>query len=405
MALKGTLRDFSLADILQLIGIQRKTGVLNLHGEQDLVSISFVQGTIVSAESAGRRLEERVVSTLLQWGHCTPEQLEQARTTQRQTLERLWTVLLRQQAVDGEDVRQVLHLQIEKIIYPIFRWQDGEYSFIQEKDIDFDRDHLTPIHSETVLMEGVRMMDEWPLLERKIRSFDTVFTRSSVSAEMVVSDDAEASKQVDQDQIRMSTEDHQIYDLVDGVKSVKQIQEVAPAHDFTTASVLCNLLGLGLITRSGDEPSSSGQAEPGPATGKRFGQMAWKSAVWILVAMVLAFTIPRIPNNPVNLLLRNLVDSSLMARFSLLRDTSQLHRVETLLEAWRLEQGSYPEHLSDLVANGIAEPSEITDIHGTPFTYRAGENRFTLLAHPELSVAAGEAMEEERGGANGDGSD
>ncbi|HEY8848998.1 MAG TPA: DUF4388 domain-containing protein, partial [Thermoanaerobaculia bacterium] len=27
MALEGTLRDFSLADIFQLIGLQRKTGV------------------------------------------------------------------------------------------------------------------------------------------------------------------------------------------------------------------------------------------------------------------------------------------------------------------------------------------------------------------------------------------
>ncbi len=239
MALKGTLKDFSLADILQLIGIQRKTGVLNLHGEQDLVSISFVQGTIVSAESAGRRLEERVASTLAQWGHCTSEQLEQARKTQRHTLERLWTVLLRQQAVDRDEVRKALHLQLENIIYQVFRWQDGEYSFIQEPDIDYDREHLTPIHSETVLMEGVRMLDEWPLLERKIRSFDTVFTRSSVSAQVVVSDDAEATKQVDQDQIRMSGEDYQIYDLVDGVKTVNlapaDLKKEGPSFDLPIA--------------------------------------------------------------------------------------------------------------------------------------------------------------------------
>ncbi|TFG36821.1 MAG: DUF4388 domain-containing protein, partial [Candidatus Aminicenantes bacterium] len=30
MALEGTLRDFSFADILQLISLQRKTGVLTL---------------------------------------------------------------------------------------------------------------------------------------------------------------------------------------------------------------------------------------------------------------------------------------------------------------------------------------------------------------------------------------
>ena len=40
MALEGTLRDFSLADIFQLIGLQRKTGVLTLNGSDDTVTVS-----------------------------------------------------------------------------------------------------------------------------------------------------------------------------------------------------------------------------------------------------------------------------------------------------------------------------------------------------------------------------
>ncbi|MFQ5768578.1 MAG: DUF4388 domain-containing protein, partial [Acidobacteriota bacterium] len=41
MALEGTLRDFSLADIFQLIGLQRKTGLLTLKGPDDTVTIPF----------------------------------------------------------------------------------------------------------------------------------------------------------------------------------------------------------------------------------------------------------------------------------------------------------------------------------------------------------------------------
>ena len=51
MALKGTLRDFSLADIFQLIGIQRKTGVLTLKSDKDVVTVSFVDGNVVAADS------------------------------------------------------------------------------------------------------------------------------------------------------------------------------------------------------------------------------------------------------------------------------------------------------------------------------------------------------------------
>lgn len=405
MALKGTLKDFSLADILQLIGIQRKTGVLNLHGEEDLVSISFVQGTIVSAESAGRRLEERVVSVLVKWGHCTSDQLQQARKTQLQTLERLWSVLLQQQSIAVDELRQALKLQIEKIIYPVFRWEDGEYSFIQEADIDYDREHLTPIHSETLLMEGVRMMDEWPLLDRKIRSVDTVFTRTLVSGEVEVSDDTEAMEQGDATQVRMSSEEFRIYDLVDGVRTVEQIQQLSPAHDFITTSVLCNLLGLGLITRSGDGRSSSVPSDNGPVSGRSLGRVAAAVLLWLAVAAILACTIPRLHHNPLNMLVRKLIDRDRVARLSLLRDSSQVHRVEELLEAWRLEYGDYPALLTELVSEGFADQTEISDVHGELFAYRVGRNHFTLAAHPETPRQDSAAPVEEGGGTAGDETD
>ena len=50
MALEGTLKDFSLADIFQLIGIQKKTGILTLKNEGDVVTVSFLNGSVVSAD-------------------------------------------------------------------------------------------------------------------------------------------------------------------------------------------------------------------------------------------------------------------------------------------------------------------------------------------------------------------
>ena len=51
MALEGTIRDFGLADIFQLIGLQKKTGVLTVRGEAgNLVTVSFEKGTVVFAD-------------------------------------------------------------------------------------------------------------------------------------------------------------------------------------------------------------------------------------------------------------------------------------------------------------------------------------------------------------------
>ena len=50
MALSGTLKDFGIADILQLIGHQTKTGRLTLKTGQAEVEVSFKDGTVIFAE-------------------------------------------------------------------------------------------------------------------------------------------------------------------------------------------------------------------------------------------------------------------------------------------------------------------------------------------------------------------
>jgi len=78
MALKGTLKDFSLADIFQLIGIQKKTGVLTLKNDKEVVTVSFVEGNVVSADALHRRLEDRIGTVLVKSGRITEAQLQEA---------------------------------------------------------------------------------------------------------------------------------------------------------------------------------------------------------------------------------------------------------------------------------------------------------------------------------------
>ena len=78
MALKGTLKDFSLADIFQLIGIQKKTGVLTLKSDKEVVTVSFVEGNVVSADALHRRLEDRIGTVLVKSGRISEGQLQEA---------------------------------------------------------------------------------------------------------------------------------------------------------------------------------------------------------------------------------------------------------------------------------------------------------------------------------------
>src|SRR6266496_537835 len=125
MGLEGTLRTFSVTDILQVLGLQRKTGILTVEGKEDTITVSFLAGQIVSADSAASSLEERVGNLLVRTGKLAPEQLVRAREARTETHQRLASLLLRDRLLPAEDLHQAIRLQIGRIIHAMFPWKDG----------------------------------------------------------------------------------------------------------------------------------------------------------------------------------------------------------------------------------------------------------------------------------------
>src|SRR5207248_3195518 len=272
MALEGTLRDFSLADIFQLIGLQRKTGVLTLRGKDDTVTVTFLDVKVVAADSLNRRLETRLGSVLIKSGMLTQEQLNRALEIQRETLQRLGFILTHYGIISADALKNAIQLQILQIVYRLFRWKDGDYHFSQETTIEYDRDNVVPITAESILMEGARMIDEWPIIEKRIRSYDMVFRKKMTDQEIVVVGASEEADEIDfdamsppvrrrrpaaTDKIRISREEKVIYDMVDGTMTVRDVMEMSKFPEFDTAKALYELLTRDLI----EEVRGSGAAD------------------------------------------------------------------------------------------------------------------------------------------------
>src|SRR5262245_3963536 len=112
MALKGTLKDFGIADILQLIGQQQKSGMLNLTSKDQEVNVGFREGNIVKAESSTRKKKDLIGAMLVRAGLITEAQLEAALDAQRRSLKRLGDVLVSLKMVDPDRFKQMMQLQI-----------------------------------------------------------------------------------------------------------------------------------------------------------------------------------------------------------------------------------------------------------------------------------------------------
>jgi len=233
--IKGSLKEASLADVLQLLSLGQKNGCLTVTDRTNLGYIYFERGKIVYASLVNRR--DRLGDILLKNGKITVEQLQAAIDQQmRQREHRLGEILVRQGSITQEDLEHFMRVQIEEAVYFLFTWTRGHFTF--ETDVrPSDQDFLVSINPESLLLEGARRVDEWSLIEKKIPSLDIIF---SVEAERITSSGVSLTK-----------EQERLLGLLDGTRDVTQLVEDSGLVEFEVGKALYGLTTAGFAHRVG----------------------------------------------------------------------------------------------------------------------------------------------------------
>jgi hypothetical protein len=388
MALEGTLRDFSLADIFQLIGLQRKTGVLTLRGMDDTVTVTFLDGKVVGADSLNRRLENRLGTVLIRTGFLTQDQLNRALEIQKETLQRLGFILTHYGIISQDSLREAIQLQIMQIVYRLFRWKDGDYHFSQETTIEYDRDNVVPITAESILMEGARMIDEWPIIEKRIRSYDMVFRKKLTDQEIVVVG-ADEADEIDfdgnsrkrkgfGDTIRISQEEKSIYDAVDGTMTVNDIVESARLSEFDTNKALYELLTRDLIEEVRGQSAAAVIAQSTPVDETEVAETPVPLPLVIILVAIALLSLISSTKNPLNGL-RPLMGN--LSSIGEMRKAISMQRVESIgqaVERFNDVHGRTPRDLAELAPHYI-DTQLLRDPWGQPYSYVQPANRVLVI--------------------------
>ena len=393
MALKGTLKDFSLADIFQLIGIQKKTGVLTLKNDKEVVTVSFVDGSVVSADALHRRLEDRLGTVLVKSGRITEAQLQSALKVQKSTLKRMGNILVENKYIDPEGLRDALQIQISQMVYRLFRWRDGEYDFSQEERVEYDTEYVSPMSAESILMEGARILDEWPMIEKGIRSFSSVFRHANVEIAAgakgaVASKDDEAARGV-----TLNDQERRVHSLVDGRRTVQEIIDRCPLSEFDTCRILYDLITRMLVEEvAAARPKAA--AAPAAAPSGRAPRVLPKAilAVGYLVLVVGAagllarrgqtIAAGLFRSQTVVPYLTPLIGGSEVRS---IRDDiarSRMQRIDFAIQVYYLLNRGYPENLKYLVTAHLLRPSAILDPQGNPFEYQVLPGGYRIACAP-----------------------
>jgi len=384
MALEGTIKDFGLPDIFQLIGLQRKTGILTLSNEKEQVTVTFENGMVVMADSSAKRLEDRLGNVLVKQSKLTREKLEEALQTQKATLQRLGHILVTQNYITSKDLKDALQVQVSQIVFKVFRWREGEYHFAPTDNVDYDRDNFNPMSADFILMEGIRMVDEWPIIEKKIPSMDIVF-RSVVDASLIEVGDgggddpsAAASRSAASStaKIRLSTDEESIYRKVDGTRTVQQIIDATGLGEFEVCRVLFDLLNRNIISTVGRGPVREalvGRREVSAPSLPTFGALTIVGAI-ALAGLSMRWQTP--------FAVTGLAPLSGGA-YELVLDgvnRTRLERLDVAILAFSLKKGALPRTLESLVDAGLVDRSGLKDASARPFHYALTDTGYLLSA-------------------------
>jgi hypothetical protein len=385
MALQGTLKDFSLADIFQLIGIQKKTGVLTLKSDQETVTVSFVEGNVVGADSTVRRLEDRLGTVLVRSGRLAEAQLQEALRQQRSQMKRLGTILVEGRFVDPAGLADALQVQISQMVYRLFRWTAGSYQFSQDAKVDYDEDLVSPMSAESILMEGARILDEWPMIEKGIRSLQAVWKHANVEigrgAARGPGDEAAGT-------VTLSNSEREVYALVDGKRPVQEIVDRSAMSEFETCRTLYDLISRQLL----EEVRQAAPARPGPAVAVKprrrldLGPVAAGFLTLILVlgagGALLVRLLPEMARWRNGLALQSTIAPFLSpgdeSRVATALARSRLQGIDSALQVYYLLNRGYPADLNYLVMDGLMEPALLVDADGAEISYGVTKEGYRL---------------------------
>src|SRR5512143_1181929 len=292
MGLEGSLRDFPLTEILQLLGSQRKTGILTVVAAEDTITVSFHGGDVVLADSEASSLEQRLGNLLIRTGKLAPGELLRALESQKQTHGSLAVILLRERSVSADNLRDALRILVGRIVLPAFRWKDGKFRF-NPSAIRHDA-ALLELPADSLARESVEILEEWPKLERKIPAQDLVLVRAPGVENLRLVFASEPHE----GELLVSLREAEAWKWVDGRRRVAEILDRAFLSDLEAYRGLVELLDRNLVVADRVLPAARAETS---------GRAPWLSiralGLWVIFLLLSASAVREVPRGRWNVFL------------------------------------------------------------------------------------------------------
>ncbi len=176
MALEGKLSDFNLAEILQLISSQQKSGFLNLEATRKMVFI-FDKGQLISTRDRRSDARDPLESFLRAYGFFTADQWKHIEFISLNSSLDLTEILVSENLLSEIELDQVLRSLAQVMTTSGMKLRRGSYHFNTTKGCPPGVRHRISMDVQGLLMESARRLDEEKLLQDALPSQSLAFTQ------------------------------------------------------------------------------------------------------------------------------------------------------------------------------------------------------------------------------------
>ena len=236
VALSGDLSVVSIAEVLQLLHMQRQTGAVEVTGPGGKrVTLFLNEGNVDLAASRGLGREFLFGRYLVERGSIGRPKLGEVLSNHNG--ERLLgDVLIELGLTTKQERAKALEQQTCEIIYELVRWQTGRFTFVGQASSPASASAALGLMPSGIIMEGFRRVDEWRLIEGSF-DFDEVLVRDETAIRNMTAETA------------LPAGERAVLAAIDGERTVREIVEGLGGGSFSTCKILYQFLNSRLVRR------------------------------------------------------------------------------------------------------------------------------------------------------------
>ena len=368
VALHGNLRDFGIAEVFQLIGQQRKTGTLVVGEGGDSVFLTFDEGRVVMGGAVGAMSEGGSLGRqLVRSGYLTRPQLDDLVNESARSARPLPDLVVSSGRIDPADLDDVRELLTRETVFEIMRRKNGEFHFSAESIVhDTPRERL--LGAEQILMDGLRMLDEWQTFSAAVPSEETVFRRvGSLESSRVLAQGGGDDRLGHVDRV---------LSLMDGRLNVRRLIDLSRIGTFEATRVLAELRQAGLIEVTVEEVRRAPRRRAKPASPWPHVRTAVASVVPFVALALLAATVHGRDGATGGLPGASIPDPVIQR----IGASYELELVRQLVELHFFETGAYPARLEEVAERASQAGNSLTPARLADYYYAVRNDEVVLLA-------------------------